>query len=96
MARGFDTPELCREDTIKRVQTIYTEVANVLRAVETGIGKETTKPYAVIKNLKKPKHDPTRYSITKSCVLGYLGSDATVLGLFETLESALKFLLKHL
>jgi hypothetical protein len=95
MRCGFDTPELCREDTIKRMHVIYTEVAKVLRAVETGTGKEKI-PYVIIKDAKKPKRDPTRYSILKKSVLSYLTGDITVVGLFDTLEAALDFLLKLL
>ena len=57
---------------------------------------EEMKPYAVIKNPKKPKGNPGRYIIAKVWVLPFLISDASVLGLFDTLEAALVFLAKLL
>jgi hypothetical protein len=52
------------------------------------------KLYAVIKNPKKPKGDPDRYLIAKTWILPFLISDASILGLFDTLEAALDFLVK--
>jgi hypothetical protein len=93
MRRGFDTPELSREDNVKRVHGIYTEVAKLLSKVETGRKKI---PYVIIKDPTKPKDDPTGYSILKKSVLAYLTGNITVVGFFDTLEAALGFLLRLL
>jgi hypothetical protein len=57
---------------------------------------EEMKPYAVIKNPRKPKEDPNRYLIAKTWILPFLIGEASVLGLFDTLEAALEFLAKLL
>ena len=53
---------------------------------------EELKPYAVVKDPAEPKGSPKRYFVAKVWVLPFLISDASVLGLFDTMDAALNFL----